>query len=99
MERICQKAQVLGATTQSKFNDLFRQKVQLEDTLKDVEIQIHYARGVLDTVGEIQQFIKDIQKGDEQALSVDNMSALPRVAKPLFGDDGGKQVKQEAQLE
>ena len=68
MERVFQKAQLLGADTSLKVNDLFRQKVQLEDQLKDVEAQIHYARGTLDTIGEIQTFIKQTQKQDTNRL-------------------------------
>ena len=64
MDRIFQKAQLMGAETSTKVNDLFRQKVQLEDQLKDTEAQIHYARGVLDCVGEIQTFITQTKKQD-----------------------------------
>ncbi len=66
MERIYQKAQMLGVNTTTEINSLFRQKVQLEDQLKDVESQIHYARGVLDSVSELQSFIRETQKQDEK---------------------------------
>jgi len=87
MERVFQKTQMLGASVTTKMNDLFRQKVQLEDQLKDVEAQIHYSRGALDALSELQAFIQDTQKGDS---SVDNLE-LPAVAKPLFSNDGPKE--------
>ncbi len=84
MERVYQQAQVLGANTTTKLNELFRQKVTLEEQLKDVEIQLHYARGVLNTLGEIQQFIRDIQRGEGVDTSV-------RFSRPAnLGGDGDK---------
>lgn len=65
MERIYQQNQLLGVETSTKINDLFRQKVQYEDMLKDVDAQIHYARGVLEAVGQMQDFIRQTQKQDK----------------------------------
>ena len=73
MERVFQQVQLLGVETSTKINDLFRQKVQLEDQLKDVEAQIHYARGVLDAVGQTQTAIKEIQKQDADRAKIEEM--------------------------
>lgn len=84
MERVFSQIQVLGANTTTKLNELFRQKVTLEEQLKDVEIQIHYARGVLNALGEVQGFIREIQRGDGIDTSV-------RFSKPsTFSGDGDK---------
>lgn len=88
MERIFQQTQTLGAETSAKVNDLFRQKVQLEDQLIDVEAQIHYARGVLDTVGEMQTFIRRTQKQDADKLKYDRDAEEYAKAHP--GGDGSK---------
>lgn len=88
MERIFQKAQLLGADTSTKINDLFRQKVQYEDMLKDVEAQIHYARGVLDAVGELQEFIKQTIKQDSDREKFERDAA--QYAQEHGGDGSGE---------
>ena len=95
MERVFQKTQVLGATTNDRLNGLFRQKVQLEDQLKDVESQIHYARGVLDSLAELQTFIRDLGHSDE---AEDDLATdyLPPVAEKGFGNNGHEEVRQGA---
>jgi len=90
MERIFQKAQLLGAETSTKINDLFRQKVQLEDQLKDVEAQIHYARGAIDTVNEVQTFIRQTQKQDSDREAFEKEAAQYKQSLP--GGDGSGDV-------
>jgi hypothetical protein len=64
MERVYQDLQMTGVKASEHFNDLCRQKVQLEEQLQDVNDQIQYTRGVLDTVGEAQGQIAKWQKID-----------------------------------
>ena len=75
MERLFQGLTLKGANTSAKLDSLFRQKVQLEDQLKDVESQIHYARGVIDCIGETQGDIRDVQRQDSTSEST--IEAVP----------------------
>ena len=88
MERIFQQAQLRGAETSTKINDLFRQYVQYQDMVKDVEMQIHYGRGALDAYGELMEFIKQTQRhdSDREKLEQERKAYLESQEK----DDGHK---------
>ncbi len=63
-ERLFMKMEVLKAETMSKTNGLFRDKVQLEEQVRDNETQIHFNRGVLETLGFVQKTITDMNEED-----------------------------------
>ena len=64
MEILFQRLQVIGANSTATLNNLFRRKVQLDEETKDVESQIQFYRGVLETVGQMQNIIKEHQRGE-----------------------------------
>jgi len=48
----------------SRLNELFRAKVQLEEQLKEVESQLQYHRGCIAGVEEGQKVIKETQQAE-----------------------------------
>ena len=64
MDRVIMRLEVMGAETLGKINEFFRKKVQLEEQLKDNEINIHFHRGILFALNKAQEIVKEIQKGE-----------------------------------
>ena len=79
MERVVMRLEVLKAETLSQLNTNFREKVQLEEQLKENEVQLHFKRGMMHAfelsqkaVGEIVQADKIEQAKIERAQRRDN---------------------------
>ncbi len=77
-ERVHMRLEVMRNDSIAKLNELFRLKVQLEEQVKDNDMQIHYFRGSLDTLVAVQKISADL---DNAASKIDNI-----------GGDGGKPI-------
>jgi len=72
MERILMRLEVSKSETLSRINNLFRLKVQLDEQLKDNEVQIHFNRGIIEGLIQSQNIIEEIKKGEEiEAMMVE----------------------------
>lgn len=70
MQRLEMKLEVLKGDVLGQINQNFRVKVQLEEQLKENEVQLHYRRGQLDAWIKVQAVIQEIRQGDEiQAMN------------------------------
>ena len=65
MEKLYMKLELLKSETLSKLNENFRRKVQLEEELKENEVQLQFARGVMDTVDKVERMIREGQQADK----------------------------------
>ena len=65
MERLLMKLNVLKAEALSMINVNFREKVQLEEQVKDNEIKIHFRRGYMQALEEVGKVIEDLKKGEQ----------------------------------
>ncbi|MDD5397843.1 MAG: hypothetical protein PHU70_02065 [Dehalococcoidia bacterium] len=65
MERLYQRLTELAVSVQTRFNELCRDKLQTAEKLEEIDRNIQYARGSLDTCNQLGDFIKDIHKQDE----------------------------------
>lgn len=63
--------EVLKANSMSQINQLFREKVQLEEQLDEVNRQIQYVRGVLDAYNVCQKEVHDIAEGEKISEQLD----------------------------
>ena len=63
-EKLLIRLNVLRAETMGKLNDAFRGKVQLEERLKENEVEIHYYRGVVAAFDTVEKTIKEIERGE-----------------------------------
>lgn len=61
-EQILQRLGLLKAETMTKLNIEFREKVQLEEKLKEAEGSIQYGRGYMDCLTKVAQDIDEIYR-------------------------------------
>jgi hypothetical protein len=67
MQRLLMRLEVVGGETLSKLNRLFREKVQLEEQVKDNEINLHFSRGVMQGMEVVKEEISKIMDEDKLA--------------------------------
>ena len=66
-EQIIMKLEVMGAETLGKLNRLFREKVQLKEQADENEVNIHFHRGYLHALDDVQKVVREIGKGEKIA--------------------------------
>ena len=79
IERVLMRMEVFNQDTFSKVNNLFREKVQLEERLKEVESQIHFHRGVIGCMEKLREVSKEIdadQQLEETFVPSDNHEGM-----------------------
>ena len=81
-EQVLMKLHVIRNETMTNLNALFKEKVQLEERVKQNETDIQFARGYLEALGKVAQDVEEIAKGEQIE------------AMELRGD-GEKQVSEE----
>lgn len=81
-ERILMRLHVIRNETMSNLNVLFREKVQLDERVKQNETDIQFARGYLEALGIVAQNVEEIAKAEQ-------IEAME------FRGDGEKQVPEE----
>ena len=59
-ERVYMRLEVMRNDHIAKLNELFRIKVQLEEQVRENEVQIHYMRGSLDTLVTAQKLSAEL---------------------------------------
>ena len=59
MERVLMRLQTLRIDTHRQVDTHFKAKVQLEEQLKDNEIQLHFCRGVISALDEMDKIITE----------------------------------------
>jgi len=59
------KLEVMRGETLGRLNVMFRQKVQLEEQVRDNDINIHFERGKMQAYEDYQNLIKELQKADK----------------------------------
>ena len=87
MERVLMKLEVLKNETMSKLNELFRQKVQLEEQWKENEYQLQYQRGVFAALEQSQKAVREIQQGER----IEAMKAKKNMPISIPSGDGSKE--------
>lgn len=70
-QTVIMQLEVLKANSMSQINQLFREKVQLEEQLDEVNRQIQYVRGVLDAYNVCQKEVHDIAEGEKISEQLD----------------------------
>ncbi len=70
-QKVIMQLEVLKANSMSQINQLFREKVQLEEQLDEVNRQIQYVRGVLDAYNVCQKEVHDIAEGEKISEQLD----------------------------
>jgi hypothetical protein len=83
MQRLLMRLEVVGGETLSKLNRLFREKVQLEEQLKDNEINLHFNRGVMQGMEVVKEEISKIM--DEDKLAIAKQERMERQMKEAAG--------------
>lgn len=70
-QKVIMQLEVLKANAMSQINQLFREKVQLEEQVDEVNRQIQYTRGVLDAYNTCQKEVHDIAEGERLSEQMD----------------------------
>ena len=91
-ERIQMKLQLMKTEVLSNLNVLFREKVQLEEKIKDNEINIQFGRGSIEALNKAQEIVKEISKGE----AIEGMK-LPSFAE--FSENSAARVVPEVRKE
>lgn len=60
IDRVLMRVEVMKNDIIAKLNERFRLKVQLEEQLKDSEVQLHYFRGAIDTLEAVRKLCADL---------------------------------------
>ena len=94
MERFYMKLELLKGETLSKLNEHFRRKVQLEEELKENEVQLQFGRGMMDAIDKSQRMIRECQQADKIEDLKTKKAELSRVS----GSDGVVKDKIEVKV-
>ena len=94
MEKINMKLEVFKQETFNKLNEFFRKKVQLEEELKENEVQLQFHRGVLFAFDKAQQAIQEIYKGEQIEVMRTKKAELSRAP----SDDGDKEKVSKSEV-
>lgn len=63
-ERVVQKLEVIRGETLGEINVLFREKVQTEEKLDEIESKIHYKRGIMDAFEKFAAVMQEVTEGE-----------------------------------
>ena len=64
-EKLKMRLEVRKGETLGKLNRCFREKIQLEEQLKENEVLIHFQRGQMEAYTEIQILIDEMVRGEQ----------------------------------
>jgi len=89
-EKMIMKLEVLRGDKLAKTNELFRRKVQLTEELKEVEDNLQYARGSMDSFKEFQEVVVRMEQAEkiEEMKLKKQMQEQPNVPEPVASGDG-----------
>ena len=83
-ERILMKLEIVKNETMSKLNELFRQKVQFEEQVKENEVQLQFQRGVLHAIVGAQKIVMEAEKAAQFETKKAELVGIP-------SNDGNKE--------
>ena len=70
MERVLMRLQTLRSDTHRQLSEHFKVKVQLQEQIEDNDAKLHFCRGVVAALDEMEKSIAEV-KTDEARLQVD----------------------------
>ena len=94
MERFYMKLELLKGETLSKLNEHFRRKVQLEEELKENEVQLQFGRGMMDAIDKSQRMIRESQQADK----IEDLKAKKSELSRVSGSDGVVKDRSEVKV-
>ena len=73
LDKALMKLNLIGSQALTKADGCFRVKVQKEEELAEVMVNLHFYRGVLATFDRCQKVAREIQQGDQiEAMELDH---------------------------
>ena len=66
IEKLYMRMQTYKVDTHRMLSEYFKYKVQLEEQLEDNTVKLHFNRGVVACIDEIEKIIAELQKETEQ---------------------------------
>lgn len=76
MERVLLKLQSVRVDNYRQLSEHFRVKVQLQEQLDDNEANLHFRRGVVAALDEMEKVINEVQKDEARRAKGDEFEGM-----------------------